>query len=206
MARSRSVRSLNERPRKSATPYSVTTMSASPRGVVTGRPSSEATIRECLPSGGRRRQRDDRPAAGRRECAADEVELPADRAEIAAGRDFGIHVAGEIDLDARVDRVQVLHACEHLLVVRVFGRAHLERVVAVGEIHETAAPEEAAGDGAARVDAFARVRHDALLHEIHDHVGDDAAVDAEIAMVLERAANRDRVNRRHPSGSSRRPE
>ncbi len=51
MARSRCVRSLNERPRRSATPYSVTTMSASPRGVVTGRPSSEATMRECLPSG-----------------------------------------------------------------------------------------------------------------------------------------------------------
>ena len=51
MARSRSARSLNERPRKSATPYSVTTMSASPRGVVTGRPASDATMRECLPSG-----------------------------------------------------------------------------------------------------------------------------------------------------------
>jgi hypothetical protein len=44
-------RSASPQPRRCATPCSVTIASTSARAVVTGRPSSDATIRECRPSG-----------------------------------------------------------------------------------------------------------------------------------------------------------
>jgi hypothetical protein len=113
----------------------------------------------------RRRQRNDRSAAWRRLCAAHEIYLAADCAEIAVAGNFRIDLAREIDLDPRVDRIEIVHAAQDLLVVRVVGCAHLHHVISIGEVHQPAAPEQTAGDDASNVDAFARVRDDAFIHE-----------------------------------------
>ena len=93
-------------------PYSVTTQCTWPRVVTTPAPGlqrgDDARHRAVR---GRRRQRDDRLAARRERRAADEVHLPADAGVDAVADRVGADLAGEVDLERRVDRDDAGRSC-----------------------------------------------------------------------------------------------
>ncbi len=64
--------------------------------------------------------------------AADEVHLAADAAVHALADRVGTHLAGQVDLDRRVDRDHALEAADDRRVVGVLGRTHLDHRVVVG--------------------------------------------------------------------------
>ena len=89
MAIIRRTRSTNGCPRNSAAPNSVTMISASLRAVVVGtREPRDDTAELAVAS--RRRHRDYGSPAGGELCAAHEIALPANRANIHARRHFSV--------------------------------------------------------------------------------------------------------------------
>ena len=91
-------------------------------------------MRDTVPSGGRRGQRDDRPALTGERGAADEVHLAADaRVEPLADR-IGDDLAGEVDLDRGVDGDHPLEGPDHVGVVGEVDRPHLDHRVVVDEV------------------------------------------------------------------------
>ena len=121
MARRRRSRSRRPQPRRSAAPFSVTMTPASLRGTETG-PDSRSTMRalgsttiETPPGDCVRR--------------AHEIERAADRADVAAAGELAVDLAGQVDLDRRVDRDEARLPREDSGVVRVLGaaQAHARR-------------------------------------------------------------------------------
>src|SRR5262249_50780184 len=135
----------------------------------------------------RRWKGDDRATSRRCNATADEIELPADRAEIASPGDLGVGLPRQIDLDRRIDRMEARQRGHDREVVRVIGAAHVDRTLALGEVTQPLRSEEAAGDGASGIAPLVRVGDDAALDEIDEHVGYDTAVHAELTVVRERA-------------------
>ena len=120
-------------------------------------------MREIVPLGRGRRERDDRLAALRQRRAADEVHLPADaRVDPVADR-VGADLPGEVDLEGRVDR----HDARRLLpderrVVGAVARVELDQRVVVHEVEQAAAcPITKLRHGAVRVHLLVRLVIDA---------------------------------------------
>ena len=158
IARRRSSRSRSVQPRRSAAPFSVTITPASLRGVATGPESCFTTRLEG-------RQISATPAR-RLVGGADEVERAADRADVAAARQLAVHLAGEVDLDRRVDGDEALELGQHRGAVGVVGgmQAHLgvlaRPIEELLRAHEAAAMD-LAGQGALRVQRGDAVRDQA---------------------------------------------
>src|SRR3546814_5026935 len=84
--------------------------------------------------GGGKRQ--DGAATLRSPRAAHEVDLPADRSDVAACGHLGIDLPGEVDGDRGVHRVQAPQPGQHRVTVRVAGAAEHDRRVSVGVIEQ----------------------------------------------------------------------
>ena len=168
-------------------PCSVTTRSASARGVVTTPSASFATMRERV----RSRLVDcsamiDRPSAARL-AARDEIHLAADKADMPSPCGLGIDLAGEVDLERAIDRDEAAEIAEHQRVMGVRRRADLDRRVAVGEAVEPRGSHQHRRHGDGGVDLLVPVVDDAGLHQIGDPVSDRSRMDAETLFAAERA-------------------
>ena len=145
-----------------------------------------ATIREIVPSRAvDGRATIERPVR-RHQRGAGERALPADRPDVAAGRRLAVDLAGEVDLDRRVDGVQRSERGRARGASWVYvDRPHRQRRVVVGPVVEAGRAEQRAGHADAGVDLLALVRDDAGLDEVDEGVADEAGVDAEVAAVVE---------------------
>ena len=135
-------------------------------------------------------ERDDRHAALGAGGAAQEVDRPADRAEVAPARDLGVDLAGQVDLEGGVDRDEAALRGEPLGVVRVAGVAQQQLRVVVGEAVEPLAADQHRGDGEAGVDRLGGVGDRAGLDQVERAVADRAAVEAEVAVAREGGEDR----------------
>ena len=100
--------------------------------------------------------------------------------------------SGQVDLGGRVDRDEPVLGGENCRVVGVAGVAQLDRAVSGGERDECPAAHQEAGDHDAGVDALAGTGHDARCDQLGDCVGDDARVDAQVAVAAQPAGDRGR--------------
>ncbi|MCY1352654.1 hypothetical protein D9M69_389640 [compost metagenome] len=135
---------------------------------------------------GGRGQGDDGQAATAARGAAQEVHRATHGADIDPGGHFGIHLSGQVDLDRRVDRRELVDAGQHLGVMRVAGFAQLQLRVAVGPAAQALAAHQDAADADAGIDALARVGQHAGLGQRGNAVPDRAAVQAQVAAVMQR--------------------
>ncbi len=140
----------------------------------------------------RGRHGDDRAPPGGRHAAAHEIHLATDRAEIAITGDLRVHLARQLDLDRRVDGMEARERGGDRDVVRIVRVAQVDCSALLGEVAQPPCPEQSAGDAAPRIAAFVGVGDDAALDQVDQHVGDDAGMHAELAMVVERTGDRRR--------------
>ena len=155
------------------------------------RPAEAGDDARERPALGRARQGDDRRAARRAAGGADEVDLPADRADVVAADALGVDLAGEIDLERRVDRDIALQPRQHVERMRVAHGAELDGRVAVREAVEPGVgAEQDARDADARVHPLRGVGDDAALDQVDERVADHPRVDAEVAPVREHRDDR----------------
>ena len=114
-------RSETDRPRSSAMPYSVTTVSASLRAVVTIPPLKLGNdARNSTVACGRLHD-NDAATAWRLEATAHEIAVPANHPDVAMSCDLRVHLAREIDFKGGVDADQPWDAGVNEDVMRVAG-------------------------------------------------------------------------------------
>ena len=130
---------------------------------------------------------DDRLAAFRAGCAANEIDLPAEAAVGPRADGVGAHLAGEIHLNGGVDGHHAVVARDGERIVRVAGGPHLEDRVVVHELEQAARAERKADENLAAMDLFAVAGEDARLDQVDDAVRAHLAVHAEVFMVAEAA-------------------
>ncbi len=131
-------------------------------------------------------QGDDRQTAAAARRATQEVHGAADRADIDASGDFGVHLASEVDLDGGVDGGQLVDAGEHLGVMGIAGLAQLQARIAVRPAPQPFAAHQDAGDANAGIDALARVGQHAGFSQRRNAVADRATVQPQVAAVMQR--------------------
>ena len=82
---------------------------------------------------------------------------PPTRAEIATAGNLGVGLSGQVDLDCRVDGVELGQRRSDRDVVRVVGAAHVDRSTAFREVAQTLRSEQPAGDRTPGVAPLVRV-------------------------------------------------
>lgn len=115
------------------------------------------------------------------------VNLSAYGADIVAADGLGIHLAGQVHFQRRVDRDEFLQSRQCADVVRVARRTQANLRVAMREVVQPLGAEQHAAHGHARVDALVRVGDNAALHQFHHRVADHSRVDAELTPVQQHA-------------------
>lgn len=121
--------------------------------------------------------------------SSDEVDLSTE-AGVHAGADrVGADLAGQVDLDARVDGGHFRVLADDFGVVDVVDLQHLDERVVVDEVVELLGAHEETADDSAAVDLLLVVRDASLLHQIHDATGEHLAVDSEILVVVQLGEN-----------------
>ena len=98
-------------------------------------------------------------------------------------------LAGQVDLDGRVDRRHPAERADDVGVVGEIDLAHLDHRVVRDEVVEALGAHHEGGHDLAPVAFLATAVDDALLDEIDDDVGEHLGVDAEVALVGERLAD-----------------
>ena len=171
-------------PNSSATPHSVTTVRTCARVVTTPAPSCERgddpRDRPPLAVDGRAMiARPSDASAG----APDEVHLAADPAVQPVTDRVGDDLAGQVDLDRRVDGDHPAERPDDVGVVGEVDRAHLDHRVVVDEVVQPLGAHQERGHDLAPVALLAGAGDDAGLDQVDDRVGEHLGVDAEVALV-----------------------
>src|ERR1700739_1876933 len=154
MASIRLRRCMSVRPRRSATPYSVTITPASARAWLAG-PLSSATIRLAVPA-----------VDGSAITGTPPSDLAAAH-RTARGR-LAIHRSGEVDLDGRVDGDERALGGKHCRVVGIAGVPELNRGVGGGERDQPPGAHQEASHHKPRVEALPGPGHDASFDQLGD--------------------------------------
>ena len=130
-------------------------------------------------------QADDRLAAGRSRRAPDEAGLRRDAAVELAFELVHAGLARHIHRESLRDRDHAGVGGHLLRVADLVDGQELEQRIAVYEVVEPPRSQAVAGDDLVAVARLAAIRHHACLDKVDDAVGDDVAVDAEVAAVLQ---------------------
>lgn len=134
--------------------------------------------------------RQDGLAALRQDRAAHEIRLSADAAVKHFSDGLGRGLAREIDLERAVDGRHVLLARQYGGIVGVVHGPELDPRVVVQEVVGSVIAHAEGGHGLSAVQLLARIVDDALSHELHEPVGQQLGVDAQVLLVLEMAEDR----------------
>ena len=143
---------------------------------------------------GNKHQRD---AARRCVRGADEIERAADRADVAAVGDLAVDLAGQVDLDRRVDGDEARLLRQHLGAVRVLGAAQPHALVVAREVEQLPGADQHRAVDAA---------HHAALRELDHAVADAAGMHAQAFVAAEQRCTRRRAGRRCRIPAPRHPE
>ena len=119
--------------------------------------------------------------------APDEVHLPANARVDAKADRVGTDLTGQVDLERRVDRHDLVVLADQRRVVGAVAGMELDERVVVHEVVEALGADDEARDDASGVDALAPVGDDARLDQIDDAVREHLGVDAEVVLVVEAA-------------------
>ena len=133
------------------------------------------------------READDGLPAGRADGAAVEVGLGGDAAVVDAVAGVRADLPGQVDGERLRHRDHGRVGRDHLPVADVLDREEGDARVAVDHVVETPRAHGHAGHDLPGVQGLPRARHDAALHEVHDRLGDDVGVDAQVAAVAQEA-------------------
>ena len=125
-------------------------------------------------------------AASRVHRPPGEVRLPAARRVVLTVDGLRGALAHEVDRDGRVDRDEAVLLRDHARVVHVANRPQLERAVLVQEVVETPRPERERAHGLRAVELLGHSVDHPALDEVHQAVGDELGVHAEIPVIDER--------------------
>ncbi len=144
-------------------------------------------------------------AAGGAAGAAVEVDLAADaRVEPGAQR-VGADLAGQVDLQGRVDGHHLVLLADDERVVDVLGGVEGEERVVVDVVVQPPGAHAEAGDDLAPVDGLLGSGDDPGLDQVDDGVGEHLGVDAQVLLVLEELDHRRGGSGRCRTRSSSRP-
>jgi len=100
------------------------------------------------------------------------------------------HLAGEVDLNGRVDGDHPAILGDDEGVIDVLGGVELHQRVVVGIVVELVAPHQKAADQLPRVERLALVGDDPCVHQVDDAVGEHLCVYAEMAAVSQLGQHR----------------
>ena len=142
--------------------------------------------------------------SGRERGAADEVHLAADAAVDPVADRVGDDLAGQVDLDRRVDGGHPAERPDDVGVVGEVDRAHLDHRVVVDEVVQPPRAHHERGHDLAAVALLAGAGDDAGLDEVDDGVGEHLGVDPEVAACRAGRAPSPPGSRRSRAGGSRR--
>ena len=134
---------------------------------------------------GGRGQGDDGAPAGGAPGALVEVRLPTDARVESGAQRVGAHLAGEIDLQRRVDGHHLVLLPDDERVVDVLRRVEGEHRVVVHVVVQLLGTHGEGSDDLAPVDGFLRPGDHALVDKDGDGVGNDLGVDAEVLLLSE---------------------
>src|SRR5215831_593315 len=135
--------------------------------------------------GGSGRKADDGLATGRMSCPADETNLGGHSAVELAFELVDADLAGQIDRKRLCDRNHARLAGHLLGMAHLIDGKEMEAQIIINEVVEPARSQAVAGDDTIPITRFAATSHYAGLDQIHEPVGDDVAMDAEIPPIPE---------------------
>ena len=144
------------------------------------------------PARSRRRQGDDRAALAGKRRTTNEVHLAADPGIHPMADAVRHDLAGQVDLDGRVDRGHPAERPDDVRVVREVDGSHLDHRVVTHEVVDALRSHQERGDDLAAVAFLAAPVDHPAFDEIDDDIGEHLGVDAEVALVHERRAHRRR--------------
>src|SRR5262245_39936040 len=152
-----------------------------------GDPHPIADIQQRLDSRfaivGRGRKADDGLAARGSRRATDETRLRRHPAVEFSFELVDADLARQVDCKGLGDRYHALLTGDLLRVAHLIDRQELKARIVVDQVVEPPRPQAVAGNDTIAMPRFAATCHDARLDQVHDAIGYDVAMDAEVASI-----------------------